>query len=527
MSLLTHSIAQIQDGLRRKVFSAVDVTNAYLERIESVDATVHAYLLVDAHGALAQARAIDKQLAAGESVGPLAGVPVSLKDLFCTKGLTTTASSHVLKTYVPPYDATVVKRLKEAGAVMLGKVNLDAFAHGSSTETSDMGPSKHPLDHARHPGGSSGGSTASVGSFQALVSMGTETSGSIRMPAALTGLVGLKPTYGRVSRYGVIAMASSLDCPGPIARTVLDAATVFDVVSGHDPYDATSIPTPVGDVLHELSLVRATGLKGLTIGIPKEGLMGSGAYGSIPSRLPEAMQTVLQEAVEHLVSLGADVKEVSVPSAQLADAVYAVICPSEVSSNLMRYDGVHYGVSAETLRDGVALDAVTDLDSVYTVTRGTAMGQEAKRRIMTGTYALSAGYFDAYYKKAAQVRTNIRKEFDAVFSEVDLLIASGAPFVAPRLGAAADDPTYGYTAEDPMTFASSLAGLPGISIPVGLAVPSDADAGSIAATHGLPVGLQCMAAQKNDLLVLRVAQELERSLEDAPWRSVLTSVLEH
>ncbi len=393
--------------------------------------------------------------------------------------------------------------LREEGAVILGKTNLDAFAHGSSTETSDFGPTHNPYDLDRHPGGSSGGSAAALAAKEAVIAIGTETGGSLRQPASLTGTVSIKPTFGRVSRYGAIAMASSLDCVGPMARNVWDAAVLLQAIAGHDPKDGTTIKAPVPDMQNALE--KSQRIDGVKIGIPKEGLMG---------RLPERMETSLQEAIKTLEALGAHMQEVSIPSAAVADAVYAVLCPCEVSSNLMRYDGIHYGTSAETEWP----QEVKVLKDVYEVTRDKAFGREAKRRMMMGTYALSAGYYDAYYNRAAQVRTKIRREFSEVFKSVDLLIGAAAPDVAPKLGTAANDPTYGYTSDDPLTYASVMAGLPAIALPCGMGLPADGD-------KLMPVGLQIVGPQLTEREVIRAGLAFEYATQEATWRKALETNL--
>ncbi|MCA9387567.1 MAG: Asp-tRNA(Asn)/Glu-tRNA(Gln) amidotransferase subunit GatA [Candidatus Andersenbacteria bacterium] len=505
-TILEFTIAQLQQRYASGELTAREVTQAYLDRIKEVDGKVKAYLTVDEEGAYKQADVIDAKLAAGDDIGLLGGIPIALKDLLCTKGLKTTASSNILKEYVPPHDATAVAKLREHGAIILGKTNLDAFAHGSSTETSDFGPSHNPHDLRRHPGGSSGGSAAAVSALECVAAIGTETSGSIRQPSGLTGIVGIKPTYGRVSRFGVISMASSLDCVGPMARTVEDAALILQVMAGKDDKDATGVIPPLGNIVHALAEWRAEGvsLAGMRLGIPKEGWLG---------RLPENMEKPLQEAVKELEKLGATVKEVSIPSAKVADAVYAILCPSEVSSNLSRYDGIHYGTSAETSWP----EEVETLEDVYMVSRGNGLGTEAKRRVMTGTYALSAGYYDAYYKRAAQVRTKIIREMDQVFQEVDLLLGSSAPAIADIIGAAANDPTYGYTADDFVTYASSLAGMPAVSVPAGFAEVEDGPA--------MPVGIQFMAPQLEELRMLKAAEAFETATQNAEWRARLADPL--
>ena len=502
-TLLDFAIPELQSRYASGELSVREVTEAYLARIEDVDEKTNAYLAVDREGALAQADALDARIKAKENPGILAGVPVAVKDLVCTRGLKTTAASNILKDYVPPYDATVIRKMKEEGAVILGKTNLDAFAHGSSTETSDFGPSHNPHDLERHPGGSSGGSSAAVAAKECAVAIGTETGGSLRQPAALTGTVAIKPTYGRVSRYGVIAMGSSLDCVGSMARNSIDAGILLQAIAGHDKKDATTARQPIANLKHALE--GEEHVRGLKIGVPKEGLLGT---------LRPEVEAPLQEALMELKRQGAIIEEISLPSAKVADAVYAVLCTAEVSSNLMRYDGIHYGASAEVDRP----EEIASLKDVYELTRGSSFGLEAKRRVMTGSYALSAGYYDAYYKRAAQVRTKIIREFAAAFQDVDLIVGAAAPDVADKLGKATNDPTYGYTADDPITFASAEAGLPAISLPCGVAKPTDGET-------PMPVGLQLIAPQFGETTLIKSGLVYERATADADWRAQIANPL--
>src|SRR6476661_2201747 len=458
--------------------SALEVTEAHLARIGEVDEAVHAFLHVAADGARRAARAVDERRAAGEPLGPLAGVPLALKDLFTTTDMPTTCGSAILNGWRPPYDATITQRLREAGVVILGKTNMDEFAMGSSTENSAFGPSHNPWDLTRVPGGSSGGSSAAVAAFEAPLAIGTDTGGSIRQPAAVCGVVGVKPTYGGSSRYGVVAFASSLDTPGPLARTVLDAALLHETMSGHDPCDSTSVDAPVPPVV---AAARQADVSGLTIGVVPE-LGGEGYQPGVLARFGEA--------VELLESLGAKVIEVSCPHFSYALPAYYLIAPSECSSNLARFDGMRYG-----LRTGD--DGTRSAEEVMALTREQGFGAEVKRRIILGTYALSSGYYDAYYGKAQQVRTLIIRDFDAAFGQVDVLVSPATPTTAFRIGERADDPMAMYLA-DLATIPSDLAGNAAISVPCGLA---DED--------GLPVGLQVMAPAMADDRLYRVAAAAE------------------
>ncbi len=462
--------------------SALEVTDAHLARIGEVDGAVHAFRHVAADGARRAARAVDERRAAGEALGPLAGVPLALKDLFTTADMPTTCGSAILDGWRPPYDATITRRLRQAGVVILGKTNMDEFAMGSSTENSAFGPSHNPWDLTRVPGGSSGGSSAAVAGFEAPLGVGTDTGGSIRQPAAVCGVVGVKPTYGGSSRYGVVAFASSLDTPGPLARTVLDAALLHEAMSGHDPCDSTSVDAPVPPVV---AGARQADVSGLTIGVVPE-LSGEGYQSGVLTRFGEA--------VELLESLGAKVVEVSCPHFTYALPAYYLIAPSECSSNLARFDAMRYGLRAGD-------DGTRSAEEVMSLTRERGFGAEVKRRIMLGTYALSSGYYDAYYGKAQQVRTLIIRDFEAAFEQVDVLVSPTTPTTAFPLGERVDDPLAMYVA-DLCTIPSNMAGNPALSVPCGLA-PED----------GLPVGLQIMAPVLADDRVYRVGAAVEAALD--------------
>ncbi len=463
--------------------SSEEVTQAHLDRIDAVDDKVHAFLAVDAERALAKARAVDAKRAAGEALSPLAGVPVGVKDLFCYQGLPTTAGSRILADWYPPYNATVVQRLLAADLVILGKTNLDEFAMGSSTETSAFGPSRNPWDLGRIPGGSGGGSSASLAAFETPLAVGTDTGGSIRQPASVTGTVGVKPTYGGVSRYGVIAMASSLDQPGPCARTVLDAALLHQVMAGHDPADSTSIDLPVPDVV---AAARKADVAGMRIGVVTE--LGGDGYAP-------GVQQRFAEAVELLAGLSAEIVEVSCPNFVHAMAAYYLIMPAEVSSNLARYDGMRYGLR-------VGDDGQASTEQVMRASRAVGFGEEVKRRIIIGTYALSSGYYDAYYGSAQKMRTLIARDFEAAFARCDVLISPSTPTTAFRFGERIDDPVAMYKS-DLCTIPANLAGNAAGSFPIGLA---DED--------GLPVGLQVMAPAMADDRCYQVGAAVEAALND-------------
>ena len=463
--------------------SSEEITRAHLERIEETNGVLNSFLAVDADRALATARRVDARRAAGEQLSSLAGVPIAVKDLFCYEGLPTTAASRMLEGWIPPYSSTVVNRLLAADMVILGKTNLDEFAMGSSTETSAFGPTRNPWDLDRIPGGSGGGSAAALAAFQAPLALGTDTGGSIRQPAAVTGTVGVKPTYGGVSRYGVIAMASSLDQPGPCGRTVEDTALLHAIMAGHDPMDSTSIDAPVPDVV---SAARARDISGMRIGVVRE-LGGEGYAPGVEARFAEAV-TVLE-------SLGAEIVEVSCPHFEYALATYYLIMPAEVSSNLARYDGMRYGLR-------VGDDGATSTEQVMRLSRAAGFGDEVKRRIILGTYALSAGYYDAYYGSAQKMRTLIARDFAEAFTQCDVLISPSTPTTAFRFGEKIDDPLAMYKS-DLCTIPSNLAGNASASFPIGLS-PDD----------GLPVGLQVMAPALADDRCYRVGGALEAALEN-------------
>ncbi|MCZ3389935.1 MAG: Asp-tRNA(Asn)/Glu-tRNA(Gln) amidotransferase subunit GatA [Actinomycetia bacterium] len=476
--------------------SARDVASAHLDRIEQTDAAVHAFLHVDRDFTLAQAGAVDQARSDGAALGALAGVPLALKDVFTMKGAPTTCGSKILEGWRPPYDSTVVERLKAGGIVVLGKTNMDEFAMGSSTENSAYGVTRNPWNLDRIPGGSSGGSSAAVAARQAPLAIGTDTGGSIRQPAAVTGIVGVKPTYGGVSRYGLVAFSSSLDQGGPLARSVLDAALLHEVIAGHDPRDATSIEAPVPPVV-AAARGELGGVAGMKVGIVAQ-LQGEGYQPGVQARFAEV--------VELLTALGAEVVEVSCPSFDYALPAYYLIAPSECSSNLARFDGMRYGLRAGD-------DGENGVEQVMAITRAAGFGPEVKRRIMLGTYALSAGYYDAYYGQAQKVRTLIRRDFESAYAKVDVLLSPTTPTVAFPIGERADDPIAMYKA-DLATLPSSLYGGPAMSLPAGL---GDDD---------LPVGVQLMAAVQRDEQVYRVGAVLEATLQQRWGGSLLDRVPE-
>ena len=487
--LVRQTAAVLANAIATKEVSAVEVTQAHLDRIIAVDDKVHAFLHVNAQAALEQAKAVDSKVAAGVKLGPLAGVPLGLKDVLAMKGEPTTAGSKILEGWRPPYDSTVVQRLRAADIVILGKTNMDEFAMGSSTEHSAYGATHNPWDLDRIPGGSGGGSAAALASFEVPLAIGTDTGGSIRQPASVTGTVGVKPTYGGVSRYGQIALASSLDQPGPCGRTVLDTALLHAAIAGHDPMDSTSINAPVPDVV--AAAMRAD-VRGMKIGVVKE-LGGEGYQSGVSQRY--------NEALEILQGLGAEVIEVSCPHFEYALGAYYLILPSEASSNLARFDGMRYGLRAGD-------DGINGVEQVMSITREAGFGSEVKRRIMLGTYALSSGYYDAYYGQAQKVRTLITRDFNAAFEQVDVLVSPTAPTTAFKLGEKLDDPIAMYL-NDVATIPVNLAGICAMSLPVGLA-----------AEDGLPVGFQIMAPAMADDRLYLAGGALEAALFDK-WGHLL------
>jgi aspartyl-tRNA(Asn)/glutamyl-tRNA(Gln) amidotransferase subunit A len=472
MSEIPRTVVDIADAVSAKQIKAREVVDHYLAQIEARDGEINAFNIVTADQARAQADAIDSAIASGKSVGALAGVPIALKDNLCTRGVATTCSSKILEGWKPPYDATVVSTLRDLGAISVGKTNLDEFAMGSSTENSAFGPTRNPLDTSRVPGGSSGGSAAAVAAGFAPVSLGSDTGGSIRQPAALCGVVGVKPTYGLVSRYGLVAFASSLDQIGPFATTVTDAAVITQAIAGYDPMDSTSIPKDVPDFRAAVS----TGVQGMRIGRVTD--LPQGAEPEVAQRLNDAF-VALEKA-------GATIVDVQLPSFSYALTAYYLIAPAEASSNLARYDGVRYGMRQQA----------PDVNAMYGVTRAAGFGDEVKRRIIIGTYALSAGYFDAYYGKALKVRRLIAQDFDRAYSQCDVIMMPTSPMVAFPFGDKVDDPMSMYLC-DIYTIPTNLAGHAAVSVPFGTGA------------HGLPVGVQVLAPALGEVPMFKVAGALE------------------
>lgn len=481
MDIAFATIQELSDGLKKKAYSSVELTKEFLARIKKYDGELKAFITVTEEQAFLDAKAADEALAAGEAE-ILTGIPYAAKDLFSTKGIRTTAASKILENFVPVYDSTVVAKLKAQKAVLLGKTNLDQFAHGSSTETSYYGSSHNPWDTARIPGGSSGGSTAAVAAGLAPFALATETGGSIRQPASLCGISGWKPTYGRVSRFGVIAMTSSTDSIGTVGRSVADLVLTAEVLSGFDPKDSTTSRVEVKKWSDSL---KHPDLKGLKIGVPKEYFV-DGMEPDVEARV--------KAAIEQIRSLGAKIESVSLPLTSYGSMVYAIVTPSEVSSNLSRYDGIRYGYIT---------DKAQDLFEVYSKTRGEGFGDEAKRRILTGTYALSAGYRDAYYLKAQRVRRLLVDEFAQVFKKVDILLCPSTPNVAQKIGGAADNPLFGYIA-DQLNIPGALAGLPALSVPCGFGRPQDKT------DVELPVGLQIIGPQWGEEKIFQVGSAYQQ-----------------
>jgi aspartyl-tRNA(Asn)/glutamyl-tRNA(Gln) amidotransferase subunit A len=481
------SIRELHQQLTSKARSATEITQEALERVQQLEPKLHSFLAVTADQAIAQAQQVDAKIAAGETIGLLAGIPTGIKDNLCTKGIRTTCGSKILENFVPPYESTVTQKLQEAGAVMIGKTNLDEFAMGSSTENSAYQVTGNPWDISRVPGGSSGGSAAAVAGGECVVSLGSDTGGSIRQPASFCGVVGLKPTYGLVSRYGLVAYASSLDQIGPFGRTVEDAAILLQAIAGYDPKDSTSLKVKIPD--YSKSLI--SDLKGKKVGVIQE-TFGEG----LDATVAEAVQT----AIRQLQDLGAEIQEISCPRFRCGLPTYYVIAPSEASANLARYDGVKYGYRVKDPEN---------LLSMYTQTRATGFGAEVKRRIMIGTYALSAGYYDAYYLKAQKVRTLIKEDFEKAFAQVDVLVCPTAPTTAFKAGEKTADPLSMYLS-DLMTIPVNLAGLPGLSLPCGF------DA------QGLPIGLQIIGNVLREDQVLHTAYAYEQATD---WHQKVPAIV--
>jgi aspartyl-tRNA(Asn)/glutamyl-tRNA(Gln) amidotransferase subunit A len=488
--LTTMTAAALAEALAAGEVTSVEATAAHLDRIAAVDGELHAFLHTCGEAAMATAAEVDRRRAAGEELHPLAGVPIAVKDVLATRGAPTTCGSRILQGWIPPYDATVVQRLRDAGLPILGKTNMDEFAMGSSTEHSAYGPTRNPWDTDRIPGGSGGGSAVAVAAYQAPLAIGTDTGGSIRQPAAVTGTVGVKPTYGAVSRYGLVALASSLDQAGPCTRTVLDAALLHALIAGHDPRDATSIDAPVPDVV---AAARRADVRGMRVGLVKQ-LSGEGYQPGVAQRFAEA--------VELLAGLGAEVVEVDCPHFEYALGAYYLILPSEASSNLAKFDAMRFGLR-------VGDDGANSVEQVMSLTREAGFGAEVKRRIMLGTYALSSGYYEAYYGQAQKVRTLIARDFAAAFESCDVLLSPTAPTTAFKLGEKLDDPLAMYL-NDVATIPVNLAGNAAMSVPVGLA-PED----------GLPVGLQIMAPVLADDRLYTVGAAVEAALQSRWGRPLL------
>ena len=476
MELYELTIHEAQELLREGEISAVELTQAIIERIVEVDNQVKAYLTITPELALEQAREADRRRAAGED-HPLLGIPLAIKDIICTKGVPTTCGSRILENFIPPYNATVIEHLRRRGAVILGKTNMDEFAMGSSTENSGFFPTHNPWDLSRVPGGSSGGSAAALAAGECLGALGSDTGGSVRQPAAFCGVAGLKSTYGRVSRYGLVAFASSLDQIGPLGKDVTDCAIMLQAIAHYDPCDSTSVDVPAPDCAEAL----IPDIRGMRVGVPKEYF--------VEGMQPE-VEAAVRAAIDKIANLGAEVDEVSLPHTEYSLPAYYLIAPAEASANLARYDGVKYGYSRPE---------VEDVWDAYRQTRQGGFGPEVKRRIMLGTYALSAGYYDAYYLKAQKVRTLIKRDFDEAFGRFDVLVAPTSPTVAFKIGEKVDDPLQMYLS-DVFTLSLNLAGICGISIPCGFA-------------DGLPVGLQIMGDAFSEEAVLRVAYAYEQATE--------------
>ncbi len=471
------TIEEASKELSQKKLSSLELTQAVIQRIKETQPKLNSFVLVTEEEALKSARAVDEKRAQGQALSVLAGIPIGLKDIFLTKGIRTTCCSKILSNFIPPYDSTVVRKLKENDFVLVGKLNQDEFAMGSSNENSFYGPVKNPWDLERTPGGSSGGSAVAIAADQCLGSFGTDTGGSIRQPASLSGVVGIKPTYGRVSRYGIIAFASSLDQVGPFGKTVTDAALLLKAVAGHDPCDSTSANLAVPDYTKFLK----KDVKGLKVGVPKEYFVEG---------IEQSVEKATREAIEHMKKLGAKIVDISLPHTEYAVPTYYLVATAEASSNLARYDGVKYGyrAKAQTLQD------------MYRKTRGEGFGREVKRRIMLGTFVLSSGYYDAYYKKASQVRTLIRKDFESAFQKCDLIVTPTSPTTAFKLGEKVDDPLQMYLS-DIFTISTNLAALPGLVLPCGFD------------QKGLPIGLQILGPHFKEEAIFHLAYAYEQSTQ--------------
>ena len=475
MELFDYTAHELHQMLQKKEISCLELSKAVIGRMGKVDEKVKAFVTITKETALETANKVDEKLARGEDIGPLEGIPMAFKDNMCTEGIKTTCSSKILKNFIPPYNATVVEKLKEAGAVLVGKLNMDEFAMGSSCENSAFFPTRNPWDLDRVPGGSSGGSVASVAAGEAVYTLGSDTGGSIRQPASFCGVVGFKPTYGRVSRYGLVAFASSLDQIGPVTKDVRDCAAVAQAISGHDPFDSTSAPLDVPDYMATLE----GGVKGMRIGIPKEYFI---------SGLDQGVEKAVKKAIQQMEELGAVCEEISLPHTEYALSAYYLVAPAEASSNLARYDGVAYGSRVENAKDTLEM---------FMKTRSLGFGPEVKRRIMIGTHALSSGYYDAYYLKALKVRTLIKQDFDRAFEKYDLLLTPTSPTPAFKLGEKTDDPLSMYLS-DLLTIPINMAGVPAISIPCGF-------------NGGMPIGLQLIGKPFAEETILKAAYAFEQA----------------
>ncbi|KQC06985.1 MAG: glutamyl-tRNA amidotransferase [Smithella sp. SDB] len=485
MELNQFTIHELQGKIKDGSVTATQITESVFSRIDAVEERVHSYIRLMKEDALAAAAKADEDIKKGD-IEPLTGIPIALKDIVCTKGIPTTCGSHILHNFIPPYNATAVKKLRDAGAVFVGKTNMDEFAMGSSTETSYFGPTRNPWDLERIPGGSSGGSATAVAANECIASIGSDTGGSIRQPAALCGVVGLKPTYGRVSRFGLIAFASSLDQIGPFTKDVEDCAIMMNVLAGYDPKESTSVPMEVPDYRQFVG----RDIKGWEIGIPKEYFIEG---------IDAEVNTALKKAISVIEQNGGQCVDISLPHTQYCVAVYYIIAPAEASSNLARYDGVKYGFRAADVRE---------LLEMYKTTRQQGFGAEVKRRIMIGTYALSAGYYDAYYKKASQVRALIKRDFDEAFKTCDVILTPTTPTPAFKIGEKTDDPLQMYLS-DVFTISTNLAGIPGISVPCGFT------------TSGLPIGVQFLASHFEEGKLIQVASAYEKNAKIEKRRPAL------